>query len=152
MMSPTNTKKVTPGWNVPLQAVGVSLIVASAIACINIGSTTALNAINSCGSVSISTSYIITIGCLVLKRMRGEALPARRWSLGKFGMVINVVSILFLLPLWFFSFWPLGKPVTPVSMNWSSTMWGGSLILSAIYYVFRARHRYTGPVVQVKRE
>ncbi|RMZ86388.1 hypothetical protein DV736_g6386, partial [Chaetothyriales sp. CBS 134916] len=144
--------KVTPGWNIPLHAVGVSLVVASAIACINIGSTTALNAINSCGSVSIQTSYIITIGCLVNKRLRGEPLPPRRWSLGKYGLYINIASILFLLPLWFFSFWPLAIPVDAETMNWASTMFGGVLILAMFYYVIRARNVYKGPVVQMKRE
>ncbi|KAJ9613052.1 hypothetical protein H2200_002993 [Cladophialophora chaetospira] len=144
--------KVTPGWNIPLQAVSVSLVISSLLACINLGSTAALNAINSCGSVSILTSYIITIGCLLAKRLRGEPLPPRRWSLGKYGIYLNVISVLFLLPLWFFSFWPLGTPVTPESMNWSLTIFGGVLILAMIYYVLRARHNYTGPVVQVKRE
>lgn len=143
---------MTPGWNIPLQSVGVSLVVTSLLACINLGSSTALNAINSCGSVSILTSYIITIGCVLAKRLKGEQLPPRRWSLGKFGLYLNCISIVFLLPLWFFSFWPLGVPVTAPTMNWSSTMFGGVLILAMLYYVFRARHQYTGPVMQVKRE
>ena len=148
----TNSKQVTPGWNIPLHAVTVSLIISSLLACINLGSSTALNAINSCGSVSILTSYIVTIGCLLAKRLRGEPLPERRWSLGRYGIYLNIISLLFCLPLWFFSFWPLATPVTPASMNWSSTIWGGVLIFAIIYYVFRARHRYTGPVFQVKRE
>ena len=49
---------------------------------------------------------------------------------------------MFLLPLWFFSFWPLATPVNAETMNWSSTMFGGSLILAMIYYVIRARHVY----------
>lgn len=124
----------------------------SLLACINLGSSTALNAINSCGSVSILTSYIITIGCVLAKRFRGEELPPRRWSLGRLGMPLNIISIIFLIPLWFFSFWPLATPVTAPNMNWSSTMFGGVLILAMLYYAFRARHQYTGPVMQVKRE
>ena len=84
----------------------------SLLACINLGSSTALNAINSLGGVSILTSYFITISCLVWRRLRGPPLPPRRWSLGRFGLAINVAALMFLTPVWFFAFWPLATPVT----------------------------------------
>ena len=147
-----NFSQVSPGWNIPLQAVCVSLLVSSLLACINLGSYVALNAINSLGGVSILTSYYITIGCLIYRRVRGPPLPPRRWSLGKYGLAINIAALMFLTPLWFFAFWPLATPVTAESMNWSSTMFGGTIIVALVYYVAKARHVYTGPVVQVKRE
>jgi choline transport protein len=122
------------------------------LACINLGSSVALNAINSLGGVSILTSYYITIGCLVWRRIKGPSLPARRWSLGRFGLAINIASLMFLTPLWFFAFWPLATPVTASSMNWSSTMFGATIIIALIYYFAKARHEYTGPVVLVKRK
>ena len=124
----------------------------SLLACINLGSSVALNAINSLGGVSILTSYFITIGCLIYRRVRGPPLPPRRWSLGKYGLGINIAALMFLVPLWFFAFWPLATPVTAASMNWSSTMFAGTLIVALVYYVAKARHVYTGPVVLVKRE
>jgi choline transport protein len=150
-MHQTNSQQVTPGWNIPLRAVSVSVVVSSLIACINLGSSTALNAINSLGGVAILTSYFITISCLVWRRLRGPPLPPRRWSLGKFGLAINIGSLLFLVPLWFFAFWPLATPVTAESMNWSSTMFGSVIIVALIYYFVSARHTYSGPVVLVKR-
>ena len=88
---------------------------------INIGSTVALNAIE-------------TIGCVLLKRIKGEPLPARRWSLGRYGMAINVASMLFLCPLFVLAFFPLAKPVVASTMNWSSTMFGGITLLATAYY------------------
>lgn len=144
--------QVSPGWNIPLRAVSVSVVVTSLLACINLGSSVALNAINSLGGVSILTSYYITISCLVWRRLKGPPLPPRRWSLGKYGLAINIAALMFLTPLWFFAFWPLATPVTAETMNWSSTMFGGTLIFAMVYYVFKARHEYTGPVLQVKRD
>jgi choline transport protein len=141
-----------PGWNIPLRAVCISLVVSSLLACINLGSSTALNAINSLGGVSILTSYFITISCLIWRRVAGRPLPPRRWSLGRFGLAINIAALLFLLPVWFFAFWPLATPVTPANMNWSSTMFGGTISFALVYYAVRARHQYVGPVLQVKRE
>lgn len=36
--------------------------------------------------------------------------------------------------------------------NWSSAMFGGVLIVAAVYYIFKGRHDYVGPVMLVKRE
>lgn len=104
--------KVSPGWNIPLRAVSISLIISTLLSLINIGSTVALNAINSLGIISILVSYFITIGCLVWRRLYGQPLPSRRWSLGRFGLTINIISLVFVTPLIFFDLWPLAQPVT----------------------------------------
>jgi len=144
--------KVSPGWNIPLPAVTVSLTVSALLSLINIGSTVALNAITSLGAIAVLISYYLTIGCVVHRRLRGPALPVRRWSLGNWGLVINVAALVFLTPLIFFLTWPLVTPVTATTMNWSSVMLCGILMIAAIYYVVKGRHEYIGPVVHVKRE
>ncbi|ERF72192.1 hypothetical protein EPUS_02079 [Endocarpon pusillum Z07020] len=144
--------QVTPGWNIPLRAVLVSLCITALLACINIGSNTALNAMNSLGGVSIISSYYITIGCVVLKRLKGEPLPARRWSLCRYGLGINIAALLFLTPIWFFYFWPLTMPVTAQTMNWAVLMYGGMIVVSFAYYFVKGRHVYIGPVMLTKRD
>ena len=67
-------------------------------------------------------------------------------------MAINIASLLFLAPIWFFAFWALSTPVTAATMNWSSTMFGGTIIFALIYYAVRAKNQYVGPVLQVKRD
>lgn len=147
-----NTIKVSPGWNIPLPAVCVSLTISALLSLINIGSSVALNAITSLGAIAVLTSYFLTISCVVYRRVYGPALPLRRWSLGKVGLYINVAALLFLIPLIFFLTWPLVTPVTASSMNWSSVMLVGVLIIATIYYVVRGRHEYIGPVAYVKRD
>jgi len=144
--------QVTPGYDIPIHSLIISLLISSLLACINLGSSTALNAISSLGSVSVLASYAITISCLIWRRLYGAPLPSRRWSLGNFGLPINILAILFLIPVWFFTFWPLATPVFAKTMNWSSAMFGGLVVLALVYYVVWARHVYEGPVVHVKRE
>ena len=79
--------KVSPRWNIPLPAVIVSLIISALISLINIGSYVALQAITSFGALATLLSYYLTIATFVSYRMRHSKLPARRWSLGRFGMV-----------------------------------------------------------------
>lgn len=66
--------------NVPLNAVLVSLTVTSLLSLINIGSTAALNAILALTTCSLLTSYMIVIGCVLLKRIRGQPLPGSHVS------------------------------------------------------------------------
>lgn len=135
-----------------MRAVLVSFVVVSALACINIGSTTALRSISSLGAVAILSSYVVVIGTLIWRRLYGAPLPPRRWSLGRFGLPVNIVAVCFILPMWFFAFWPVATPVTVESMNWASVIFSGVLGIAAVYYVVRGRFEYDGPVALVKRE
>ena len=144
--------QVSKRWNIPVPAVMVSLTISALLSLINIGSTVALNAITSFGAIATLISYYLTIGCLVHRRIVGPELPARRWSLGKWGLAINVAALLFLTPLIFFLSWPLTTPVTAETMNWSSTMLGGTLIIATIYYIVKGRKEYVGPVAFVDRD
>jgi choline transport protein len=104
---------VSTRWNVPVRAVLVSVVISSLLSLINIGTYVALNAINSLGVVSLLFSYTATIGCMIWRRLYGAPLPPRRWSLGRYGLAVNVISICFVLPVLFFAFWPLEKDVSP---------------------------------------
>ncbi|KAI4191057.1 MAG: hypothetical protein L6R41_000372 [Letrouitia leprolyta] len=143
---------VSPTMHIPLRAVLVSMSITCVISLINIGSTAALNAIVSLCVVSLLSSYYITIACLVWRRLRGEPLPPRRWSLGRYGLAINIISLLFLTPIWFFAFWPLSTPVEPSTMNWAVVMYGGVIIWSLVYYAVWGKESYVGPVSIVKRD
>lgn len=94
---------VYPGQNIPLRAVLVSFCFTTLLSLINIGSDVALNAINSLAGVSVLTSYLISIGCLIWRRLYGAPLPPHKWSLGRFGLPINITAFLCVLPLWFFA-------------------------------------------------
>jgi choline transport protein len=122
----------------------VSFVVVSSLACINIGSTTALRSISSLGAVAILSSYLVVIGTLIWRRLYG--------ALGRFGLAINIVAVCFILPLWFFAFWPIATPVTAETMNWASVIFSGVLLIAVVYYVAKGRHEYDGPVALIKRD
>lgn len=143
---------VPPRWNIPLPAVFVSLLATSLISLINLGSEVALNAITSLTNSALLSSYIISIGCILLRRVRGPALPARRWSLGRFGLPINVGAMCYLVLMYVFAFFPLTVGPTPQDMNWGVVMYGGIIIFATLYYVVWGRFNYVPPVALVKRE
>jgi amino acid transporter len=140
---------------IPLNAILVSLLVNCLLPLVNIGSSAALNALFSLSGVSILTSYLICIGCLVLKRIRrsDDALPARRWTLGRSGLYINIAALCFLAVLSVFCFFPPATPiVTPGAMNWGCLLYGSVVIFATGYYLVRGRDEYSPPVYRVRRD
>ena len=97
------------------------------------------------------TTYMISIACVALKRIRGEPLLPSKFSLGKWGLAINIVSILFLLFLWIFAFFPTAPNPAPADMNWAVLGYGLVIIFALVYYAFRGRHTYVGPVEYVRK-
>lgn len=143
---------VRPGWDIPVNALLVCLGTSLVLACINFGSDVTLNAIVSISNAALIFSYIISIGCVRLKRLRGEPLLARRWSLGKWGGIVNDLALAFLLAAFIFSFFPMTPNPTAVDMNWAALMFGALAILATVNYFVSARKSYVAPVSLVKRD
>ncbi|KAF7178962.1 hypothetical protein CNMCM7691_007786 [Aspergillus felis] len=141
--------KVNPTFAVPLNALCVSLVIVSLLSLINIGSSVAFNAIMSLGTAALLSSYIISITCVRLRRWRKQPLPPARWSMGRFTPFVDTVSILVLIVIWTFSFFPLTEQVNPTTMNWSVAIFGGVILLSLVYYQLYAKKVYKGPVTRV---
>ncbi|OQE26195.1 hypothetical protein PENFLA_c007G04123 [Penicillium flavigenum] len=142
--------QVNPTFTVPLNALCASLVIVSLLSLINIGSSVAFNAIMSLGTAALLSSYIISITCVRLRRWRNQPLPPARWSMGKFTPICDTISIMVLLVIWIFSFFPLTKNVDPTTINWSVVIFGGVVVVSLSYYVLYARRVYKGPVTRVR--
>jgi amino acid transporter len=143
---------VRPGWDIPLNAVCVSFVITCLLSLVNLGSAVAFNAIVSLTVGAILSSYIISISCVTLRKIRGDPLPHARWSLGRAGLACNIIAVLFLLLVYVFAFFPLTTPVELVTMNWSSLIYGAVVIFSICYYFVFGRHAYEGPVVLVNKD
>lgn len=145
----TRDSQVNPTFTVPLNALCVSLVIVSLLSLINIGSSVAFNAIMSLGTAALLSSYIISITCVRIRRWRKQPLPPARWSMGRFTPFVDTVSILVLIVVWVFSFFPLTAHVNPTNMNWGVVIFGGVILLGMVYYQLRAKKVYKGPVTRV---
>ena len=139
--------RVHPTKEIPVNAVIFSCLFSVVISLINLGSTAAFNAIISLQIVAIMFTYTISISCVFYRRIwHPELLPPARWSLGRWGPIINGLSIAYSLFVFFWSFWPNATPVDLESMNWCVVMFVGVGVLSLVMYFVRGRHVYIGPV------
>ncbi|KAK0637101.1 GABA permease-like protein [Bombardia bombarda] len=143
--------KVDKKRQVPANAVAVTCLFTILLSFINIGSDVAFNAIISLNVVSLMVTYVCSIGSVLYRRIRHpELLPTCRWSLGRWGVPINLGGLLYSAHAFFWCFWPEGTPVEPDSFNWASVMFVGVFLLSLVDYVLRGRKHYQGPVVLVE--
>lgn len=144
--------KVHPRLEIPLNAVLVSYVFAMIISCINFGSAVAFNVVTSLATGALLCSYIVSISCLVTRRLQNRPLLPRRFDLGAWGLPINVFSVAYLSLVFIMTFFP-ESPVglTAVTFNWNILIFTAVLLIAATYFVFRGRKVYTGPVVEVRK-
>ena len=114
---------------------------------INIGSSVAFNAIVSLVVAGYFSSYLLPIIVMIFKRYSGEPIPFGPWTLGRWGLLINIVAALYTAIAIIFSFFPPSVPVNAQTMNWSCVVYGGTVIFGIIFYVFRGHKIYRGPVI-----
>ncbi|EMD61337.1 hypothetical protein COCSADRAFT_147942 [Bipolaris sorokiniana ND90Pr] len=143
---------VPPGWDIPVNAVIVTLVNSSLLCLIIIGSTIAFNIIMALSGIAICFSNLIVIGCMFWKRLRGEPLLPSRFDLGKWGLAINAIGMCYLSIAMVFSAFPAVPNPSAIEMNWSSPIFGCLIIFSMSYYYVVGRHNYRGPVEYVKRD
>ena len=143
--------KVEPKRRIPQNAVIMTSIISICLALIYIGSPVAFYAITSLLTVALLQCYCFSIGCLLWRRItHPETLPRASFSLGKFGIPLNIAAVLYAAFAGFWAFWPQYYPVTAPGFNWASVIFVGIMLLATVHYIFVARHKYTGPVVLVE--
>ena len=87
---------------------------------ISLGSVIAFDAITSLQILALMTTYLISISCLIWRRLFGAPLPPSPWTLGRAAMPINVIGWCYCLYMVIFLPWPVEVPVTPENFNWVS--------------------------------
>ncbi|KAK6845408.1 amino acid transporter [Apiospora arundinis] len=146
---------VRDGWDIPINAVMTTLIITALLSLIIIGSSIAFNVITAIGQVGLYTSYIITLIAIIIRRFsrrqRGT-LPPSRFDLGKAGLPINLGALAFLVVMFPFLFFPTAPNPSPAGMNWSCLVYSVVVIFAMMYYFFKGRHIYKGPVEYVRKD
>lgn len=101
--------------------------------------------------MAIAATYQVSLISLVWRRFFGRPLPQAPWSLGRWGLPLNMFSIVYGWYLLVYSAMPGVYPVTTKNFNWAPVMFGGVLFLSLSYYAVYARRIYQGPVVKIQQ-
>ena len=85
---------------VPIWSVTAVCLIVSALACIYLGSATALNAFNSLAGVALAASYMVCIGVMLWARLQNYDLPhmkRTKFSMNRTtGLAVNVIAMIYI--------------------------------------------------------
>ena len=133
-------------WNIPFNAVYATSLVCAILCLIQLGSTLAFNIIVSLSVLGLLSTYMISIGCVLLRRIKGQYLPPARWSLGRYGIFINAFAFFYSAFIIILACFPTFLPVDLGSANWAPLVWVAVMVLAVIIYLVHGKRHYTAPV------
>ncbi|KAK5169166.1 uncharacterized protein LTR77_006475 [Saxophila tyrrhenica] len=138
--------KMNRKWSIPFNAVYTVSVICGILCLVQLGSTIAFNIIVSLSVLGLLSTYMISIGCVLLRRIKGQPLPHARWSLGRYGIYINAFGFLYSAFIVVMACFPTFLPVDLASANWAPLVWVGVMILSGVVYLVHGKWHYTPPV------
>lgn len=137
-----NTKRQSP-----INAVWLSVLVASLLAIPSLGNTTAFSAITSVATIGLSISYGIPIFAKLVHRKHFVRGPLH---LGRFSEFIGVVAVFWICTITVLFVLPPNYPVDPVNMNYACVAVGAVFIGAGGRWLIDARKWFKGPVINLK--
>jgi hypothetical protein len=115
---------------------------------ISLGSATALNAILSMTVTGLYLTYAVPICYMLYARYNSVAPAFGPFRISpRFGAAVNILGLIYLVLVIFFSMWPVTYPVTSSTMNWAVVVLAGWVVLGAAYYFLGGRNKYKNPIV-----
>ncbi|KAH8203993.1 hypothetical protein TruAng_001804 [Truncatella angustata] len=137
--------KVHESLSCPVYSTLFVVGVATGLGAIPLGSPTAF--INLTGSFILLTTVSYAIPFVANMATGRKYFPAGPFHLGKFGYVVNGLSVLFIVFFDVFYCFPFAYPTDVETMNYNSVILVGVVALSAIWWVLHAVRNYPGPKV-----
>ena len=136
------TSKLASKDNIPVNALIANAVLVLALSTIGIGSLTALNALFGSSAILSLLSYSLN---LLMAILRGrDLLDHSRWlNLGRWGLLLQVIALVWCV---FVSVWlcfPLYLPVNAETMNWTVVIALGIVVVSSCYYQAFAKRAST---------
>jgi choline transport protein len=137
--------KVHPTLHVPIYSILTVLIVNMALMAIYFGSITGFNTVLAISTEGFYLSYVMPLIVRIWGRFQGREDIDSAYSLGRFGMLFNVVGLFYLtFCIVVFNF-PSVSPVNSSNMNYTSAAVGVSALIAIITWITTGRKNFTGP-------
>ena len=144
--SPLRYMQVNPQYRIPINAILLNAVIAMLLNLINVASSTAFSAVISLTTLALYSSYMLPIGIMILRRLSKNKLQLGPFNLGRFGLLINILGILWGIFTVVFVVFPTEIPVTADNMNYSSLVFGAGVIFSIATWFIYGKSRYHGSV------
>ncbi|KAK3615262.1 hypothetical protein LTR22_027504 [Elasticomyces elasticus] len=128
---------------IPLRAVWLPVFVVMVLSLLNLAGATAFSVILALSTFGLCQSYIIAIACMLHARLTGRVQTAQ-WSLGRFGVPINIVALVYSAWLAIFMVFPNYLPITALNMNYALPINAAVWIVALITWFVYASKKWKG--------
>ena len=125
---PSYFAHINPKYRVPVRSVWLPIFIVALLSLLNLANYTAFSVIISLSTFGLYQSYFIAIACMLYGRLTGR-LEKAPWSLGRFGVPINIFGLLYSAWVGQFMVWPNYLPITAAYMNYA-------LPINALVWIF----------------
>ncbi|KAI6398178.1 hypothetical protein MCOR23_005856 [Pyricularia oryzae] len=128
-------------WRVPVRALWLQGIITGLVGILYTFANTVLQAIVSVTTIALTISYAIPI-VVLLGVGRDKLPPGGEFPLGRFGPVINVISLIYCCVTTVFFFFPASPDPTAEDMNYAIAVFGVMMVIALVLWVIEGRHKY----------
>ncbi|MGW7418285.1 APC family permease, partial [Streptomyces sp. NPDC054863] len=150
--------RVSPRFQTPVVPAIVIGLVAVGILVININQPQIFSVITSIAIIMIYVAYLLVTVPMLIRRLRGTWQPAEgKFSLGRFGLPINIIAVLWGAAMSLNLAWPRAEVYNATGPQHWYLRWGAFLFVGVValggftYYWFVQRHK-TGVLAEHRTE
>ncbi|KAH6689671.1 gaba permease [Plectosphaerella plurivora] len=136
-------KQINHKLDVPFNAMMLSMAVQIVLGLLRFGSAAAFNAFSGVGVISLTAAYATPIAINLFNGRK--ATKDAKFSLGKFGVPLNVIALAWsalAMPLFCM---PATIPVTADLVNYAPVVFVAACLISGIWYIAWGHKNYAGP-------
>ncbi|KFY00282.1 hypothetical protein O988_03396 [Pseudogymnoascus sp. VKM F-3808] len=131
---------VNKTWKVPIRTLWANCAIVSLIGILYLFANTVLEAIVSVSTIALTISYAMPILTLVI--VGRDKLPPGKFQLGRWGYLINWISIVYCCITTVFFFFPGGPNPAGADMNYAIAVFGVMLIISVVFWFLKGKRTY----------
>ena len=137
--------QVSARWRMPLRSLMLVAIICCLLSLINIGNATAFNALISLPLIALYISYGIPISFLLLRKLRGRTPELGPFNLGRWGITVNLVAVMYIVYVLSFVALPTLMPVSAANMNYAGPLVLAVALIAICDWVISGRKRFKLP-------
>lgn len=140
---PAYFSHINPRHRVPIRSIWLPVFIVMLLTLLNLAGYTVFSVIIALSTFGLYQSYFLAIACMLYARMTGQVETAG-WSLGHFGVPINVFALVYSLYMSIWLVTPSYQPIDGNTMNYALPINAFVLIAAVIAWYTWAKKNWKG--------
>ncbi|PKX93378.1 putative amino acid permease family protein [Aspergillus novofumigatus IBT 16806] len=131
---------VDPAWKAPVRALWAQGVLIALVGVLYLFANTVLEAILSVSTIALTISYALPIAVLLF--VGRDQLPPGPFRLGRWGTVVNWISVVYCAITTVFFFFPGSPDPAPGDMNYAIAVFGVMLVVAVAFWFIQGSRTY----------